>query len=66
MTSNSTSTTTTTTTIKARSQGNQLGRVVAWPKQQQHNKKQKYGNIRLKPFLHAKIYNLKLYPFLAF
>jgi hypothetical protein len=41
MTSNSTTTTTTTTTINARSQGNQLGRVVAWPKQQQqqqHNK----------------------------
>jgi hypothetical protein len=37
MTSNST-TPTTTTTINARSQGNQMGRVVAWPKQQQHNK----------------------------
>jgi len=51
MTSNSTTTTTTTTTINARSQGNQLGRVVAWPKQQQqqqHNKKQKYGNIKIK------------------
>jgi hypothetical protein len=29
-------------------------------------KTKKYGNIRLKPFLHAKIYNLKSYPFLAF